>query len=922
MFLYHFARTFEWMPAQALWANGFAGVAFFFILSGFVLTWSAGRTVSAPDFWLRRVSRVYPSHLAMLLVALLVPVTALPITGRGVVANGLLVQAWFPDWRIVFSGNAVSWSLSCEAFFYLVAPFLIVWSRTQPTSRLLVVCLGWLGLMSGVAGAAGLSGPYLDVWAYTLPIVRSGEFVLGILLATLVLRGWRPRVPLTVALAGALGLALVLTRAQLPQSVVDVVFILPFAAVIVAAAVADLAGHSGLLRRRWLVYAGQVSFGFYLVHELVLLNVTPLLGRDDRGLALNIGRGVGILGIAVLCAIALHEFVEKPAQRQLRSRLPQRLVLRFLGVPIGMGVLFTRRTRLTLIAGVIGSSAVASLEVVAIAAVMPLMQLLSGTDIGGGIFGRVAAILGNPPRERLAAYLAIIMLVLFVLKALATVAFRWWMSGVIMREQVGTAMRLFRYYLRAPYALHLRRSTSDLMTTLNDAVGQTYGQVVMGSMSALSDAIAITAIVLTLFVSMPIPTLAVTAYFLVAALLFQRWARPRLVHASEVSLWAAMGAFQAGTESVAAIKEVQIRGAAPYFETKYEQARIAASSSGRLTSFLGELPKHLMELLFIVGVALMAGVAFAQEQGTPALAMIALFAAAGFRILPSVVRLMASLNAIRSGAVGVKRVMVDLEAAHQTPEPAPSAEPLPFREVLQVQDVQFRYETGTDDVLKGIDLTIPFGTSVALVGGSGAGKSTLVDVVLGLLTPQHGRVLVDGVDIQDGMAAWRRNIGMVPQQVWLLQGTLSDNIAFAEDPAQVDQERLWAAVRAAHLDDVVSGLPEGLDTEIGERGVRLSGGQRQRVGIARALYRQPRLLVLDEATSALDNETELRITQTMTALAGRLSMVIVAHRLSTVKHCDQIAFVKDGRVEAVGSFADVQAVSPDFARLVQLGRLE
>lgn len=922
VFLYHFARTYEWMPAQALWANGFAGVAFFFILSGFVLTWSAGRTVSAPDFWLRRVSRVYPSHLLMVLVALLVPVTAFPITGRGVIANGLLVQAWFPDWRIVFGANAVSWSLSCEAFFYLIAPFLIVWSRSKPTAALVTVCLGWLALMSAVAVAAGYTSDYLDVWAYTLPIVRSGEFVLGILLATLVLRGWRPRLPLPLALALAAALAVVLTRVKLPQSVVDVVFILPFAVVIVAAAVADIVGRKGLLRLRWLVYAGQVSFGFYLVHELVLLNLSPWVGTADRGLVVNVGRGVGLFTVAVACAVALHEFVEKPAQRQLRSRLPQRLVLRLLGVPTGMGALFTRRGRLTLVLGVLGSAAVASLEVLAIAAVMPLMQLLSGVGVGGGVFGRVAAMLGNPPDERLAAYLAAIMIALFTVKALATVAFRWWISGFIMREQVGTAMRLLRYYLRAPYSLHLRRNTADLLVTLSDGVGQTYGQVVTGAMWALSDAITIVAILVTLFVSMPLPTLGVTLYFTLAAVIFQRWARPHILRASTTALWAAQGSFQSGTEAIAAVKEVQVRGVAPYFERRYRESRLAASQAGRITGFLGDAPKHLLELLFIIGIALLAGLAYRQDTGTNALSMIALFAAAGFRILPSVVRLMASLNAIRAGSVGVNRVLADLGPASRVPDQDPRVVPLPFNDAIRVADVSFRYEQGNDDVLRGVTLEIPFGRSVALVGGSGAGKSTLVDVLLGLLPPAQGTVTVDGVDIADHMAAWRLNIGMVPQSVWMVEGSLADNIAFGEASEGVDTERLALAVHQADLDEVVEHLPHGIATEIGERGVRLSGGQRQRIGIARALYRNPRLLVLDEATSALDNETERRITQTITSLQGRMAMVIVAHRLSTVKHCDQVAFIKDGRVEALGTFAEVQAASPDFARQVQLGRLE
>jgi ABC-type multidrug transport system fused ATPase/permease subunit len=241
---------------------------------------------------------------------------------------------------------------------------------------------------------------------------------------------------------------------------------------------------------------------------------------------------------------------------------------------------------------------------------------------------------------------------------------------------------------------------------------------------------------------------------------------------------------------------------------------------------------------------------------------------------------------------------------------------------LRVEGVAFRYPGGERDVLRDVDLEVPMGTSLALVGGSGAGKSTLADVMLGLHEPTSGRVTVDGADVRTVRNAWRRAVGYVPQDVFLLDATLAENIAFDVDRAHVDEARLGSAVAAAQLDDVVAGLPDGLESQLGERGSRLSGGQRQRVGIARALYRDPQVLVLDEATSALDNETEHRIAGTLEALRGELTVVMIAHRLSTVRTADQVAFLKDGRVEAIGSFDEVRRASPDFERLVRLGSLD
>ena len=215
-------------------------------------------------------------------------------------------------------------------------------------------------------------------------------------------------------------------------------------------------------------------------------------------------------------------------------------------------------------------------------------------------------------------------------------------------------------------------------------------------------------------------------------------------------------------------------------------------------------------------------------------------------------------------------------------------------------------------------LDIRHGQSVALVGTSGAGKSTLVDLLLGLHDPTGGTVTAGGVDIRDNLPAWQRQLAVVPQDVVLLDASLATNIAFELD---VDPIRLDDVVRRAQLADLIASLPEGLDTQVGERGARLSGGQRQRLGIARALYRQPSVLFLDEATSALDNETERRLTDTIRELQGTMTIVIVAHRLSTVRHCDQLIFMSDGAVASVGTFDQVAATNSEFAHLVDLGSL-
>jgi ABC-type multidrug transport system fused ATPase/permease subunit len=337
---------------------------------------------------------------------------------------------------------------------------------------------------------------------------------------------------------------------------------------------------------------------------------------------------------------------------------------------------------------------------------------------------------------------------------------------------------------------------------------------------------------------------------------------------------------------------------------------------------VGALPRYLLEILFIiaVGVFLVLGRQDIGDGST--IGVLSVFVAAGFRVLPSITGLLGNLANFRFGVPYLEILHAEvLEQRKISLEVEESGPPLPFACALELDRVSFRYPDGERDVVSDVSLAVPRGSSVALVGGSGAGKTTLADLVLGLHDPTRGRILVDGVDISGAKRRWQQNLGYVAQEIFFLDGTLAENVAFDVPAADIDRERLAVAIRQAQLDELVAQLPHGVDTQVGEHGARLSGGQRQRVGIARALYRRPSLLVLDEATAAHDNETEHRFTEAVSALHGDITVLLIAHRLSTVRHCDRIIFLKDGRVEASGTFDEVRAASHDFARLVRLGAL-
>ncbi len=319
VFGYHIGHHTSWLPGARITSHGYVGVAFFFVLSGFVLTWSTSPGTSARTFWIRRFARVYPSHAAMFAVALALPVLAFPPTLVAAGANLVLLQAWFPQWDIAFGINAVSWSLSCEAFFYLLAPLVIRAARARSLPRAGAILGTWAAVCAVTAASLSLQSQAWDIALYTNPLARSGEFVLGILIAIAVERGVRPRLHPALPAVGILGWWLALTGVGLPQTVVDVSFVPLFALTILSLALADLEGRRSILRWRWAVYAGEVSFAFYLVHELVIMNLAALVG-DGGTHVQRVAYPVLALALSTVAAIALHHGVERPAQKWIRAR--------------------------------------------------------------------------------------------------------------------------------------------------------------------------------------------------------------------------------------------------------------------------------------------------------------------------------------------------------------------------------------------------------------------------------------------------------------------------------------------------------------------------------------------------------------------------------------------------------------------------
>jgi ATP-binding cassette subfamily C protein len=377
------------------------------------------------------------------------------------------------------------------------------------------------------------------------------------------------------------------------------------------------------------------------------------------------------------------------------------------------------------------------------------------------------------------------------------------------------------------------------------------------------------------------------------------------------------------TDMFIALKEVTLRNKTGEVSDVVHRNRLHTTRSRANLSFLGAVPKFVVESALVGGFLLIGGLAFLMGGPGEAFSAIALFGVAGFRMIPSLITFQGIVSSATATLPQVDMIIDDIELTRGYVERTEQLgqDPLPADpKVLSLRDVDFRYEPDAAPALRGVNLEIPFGSSVALVGHSGAGKSTLVDMLLGLLEPTEGTLDIDGKPLSDVLAAWRERVGYVPQEVILFDGTIAQNVALTWE-SNFDEDRVREALRRAQLLDVIEARPGGIHAGIGERGLALSGGQRQRMGIARALYSDPLVLVLDEATSALDTETESRVTRAIAELKGNVTLISVAHRLSTIRDSDQICFMADGEIVQSGRFDDLVRGVPDFAVQAKLAGL-
>lgn len=592
---------------------------------------------------------------------------------------------------------------------------------------------------------------------------------------------------------------------------------------------------------------------------------------------------------------------------------------------------FDSRSRRLLVVNIFVQFIVALMDLLGMAAIYPLMQVAMGASISSGALGKLHHLLGNQSERDFTLTLAGLMAVSFLLKAVLSSALQWWSSGLVTRLQTRTARNLLQRYMAEEMLTHRKRNTGEVIRTVGPSTQAAHQNVLGGLISISSSLLSVILIGALLIAITPMVAILAILYFGIAVFVIQRVLAPANRRAGEVAQHTAWVSSKTLMESMLGFREATLHDVRPYFLNRFDSANRLNAEASRKANFLALLPKNILEFTTMVGLTVLIVATVLAHSAASTMPTLSLFAGATVKILPLMVAMTAMIGAIRFGRDGLHLTVTAMKEFDERPvRPGPSA----ARAVsatcnagasgsdLHVDGVSFRYEESSPNVLENIDLTIPAGSSLALCGPSGSGKTTLVDIILGLISPSAGEVTYDGLRTDSGDPRWYEAVAYVPQDVYLLDDTVANNIAFGIAAEDQDRDKIRDCLARAELLDVIDTLPEGLDTQIGERGTRFSGGQRQRMGIARALYRDPSVIVFDEATSALDNATEHRITKTINSLRGQITTVIVAHRLSTVRNVDTLAFLQNGRIEALGSFDEVQRQSPSFARLVELGQLE
>lgn len=544
-------------------------------------------------------------------------------------------------------------------------------------------------------------------------------------------------------------------------------------------------------------------------------------------------------------------------------------------------------------------------ELLGVTAILPLVEVMMDSDCiqTTPYLNAIYQFFGFNSVISFLIFLAVVLIVIYWIKNILVAVSYNLQYKFTFSNQKRMAYKMLECYLSQPYFFHLSHNSAELIRSINTDIVMMF-QGVLSILQFFAELLVCIVLGGFLFIKDPQITIILIVFMLAFVIFFAKRFKSYLRYIGEEDRKYAAGIVKWLQQSFGGLKETKIMHREKFFLNKFETEYSRWADLEKIYRDLQMIPKPIMETLCIT--AIMLAIILKLVNGADVssfMTTISAFAIAAFRLLPSFNRITNYISVILFNFPAFEAVYNDLKKIDEVSQEnygltGENEEVLSLNDCIYIKDISYKYPSGEDYVLKDINVEIPKNKSVALIGPSGAGKTTLADLILGALEPTEGTIYIDETNAFEHLSAWQKNVGYIPQSIYLMDDTIRNNIIYGAE-TDVDDERLLKAVEEAQLKEFVETLSEGLDTEIGERGIRLSGGQRQRIGIARALYSNPQVLVLDEATSALDNDTEKAVMEAIDSLAGTKTLIIIAHRLSTVENCDIKYEVRDGSVYRV-----------------------
>ena len=543
-------------------------------------------------------------------------------------------------------------------------------------------------------------------------------------------------------------------------------------------------------------------------------------------------------------------------------------------------------------------------ETLGVSAILPLVSIVSDPGkINEGVYHDVASALGITEASTLTLVLALVLIVIYIAKN-AYILFMYSMQyRYVYNNQRVISKRLMEYYMRREYLFHTSHGVAELQRNVSYDVNGFF-VVVMNAIQLISEGITCVFLIAFLFMNDAVTTFLILILMVVFLFIVFFVFKKKLVDLGQKNRTASAAMNKGILHAFQGIKEIKASDREQYFLDEYDRSYREMVVLTRRINLLSIAPRPMMETVMICG--LLGFISFRIYMGGDMegfIPTLSVFAVAAIRMLPSFNRISGNLGSILSNKSSAEALYQDLRHADE-PDKVESistgkeeVEPILLKDAIHLENISFFYPGRPENkVLDGVSFDIKRNTSVAFIGPTGAGKTTLADIILGLLPPVSGRVMADDTDVYEHLREWHHSIGYIPQTIYLVDGTIRENVAFGIKASDVSDEEIWEALRQAQAYDFVNSLPNKLQARVGPDGVQLSGGQRQRIGIARALLMKPEILVLDEATSALDNDTESAVMEAINAFSGNKTLIIIAHRLSTIEGCDRVYEVKGGKV--------------------------